>query len=147
MSHVPPHRWADAWRGKLSEGEVAAMDHHAATCARCAKARDRITRASSQAFPAIKTAPPPEVAWDSVRARVHWAVSSEKRARSRTRGRPRAYLVAGMQEPFFLENATRWADALNDAGADVVMTERVGLHGDAFWREEFPLMVAWAFGR
>ena len=60
---------------------------------------------------------------------------------------PRAYLVAGTLEPFFLENATRWADALRDAGADVVMAERVGSHGDAFWREEFPLMVAWAFGR
>jgi enterochelin esterase-like enzyme len=59
---------------------------------------------------------------------------------------PRAYLVAGSLEPFFLENATRWAVALRDAGADVVMTERVGSHGDAFWREEFPLMVAWAFG-
>jgi enterochelin esterase-like enzyme len=60
---------------------------------------------------------------------------------------PRAYLVAGTLEPFFRENATRWADALRGAGADVVMTERVGSHGDAFWREEFPLMVAWAFGR
>jgi enterochelin esterase-like enzyme len=60
---------------------------------------------------------------------------------------PRAYLVAGTLEPFFLENATRWATALRDAGADVVMSERVGSHGDAFWREEFPLMVAWAFGR
>ena len=60
---------------------------------------------------------------------------------------PRAYLVAGTQEPFFLENATRWADALRDAGVDVVMTERVGSHGNAFWKEEFPLMVAWAFGR
>ena len=59
---------------------------------------------------------------------------------------PRAYLVAGTLEPFFLENATRWAVALRDAGADVVMNERVGSHGDAFWREEFPLMVAWAFG-
>jgi enterochelin esterase-like enzyme len=59
---------------------------------------------------------------------------------------PRTYLVAGTQEPFFLENATRWAVALRDAGADVVMTERVGSHGGAFWREEFPLMVAWAFG-
>jgi enterochelin esterase-like enzyme len=59
---------------------------------------------------------------------------------------PRAYLVAGTLEPFFLQNATRWADALRYAGADVVMTERVGSHGDAFWREEFPLMVAWAFG-
>jgi hypothetical protein len=26
------------------------------------------------------------------------------------------------------------------------MTERVGSHGDAFWREELPLMMAWAFG-
>jgi len=59
---------------------------------------------------------------------------------------PRAYLVAGMQEPFFLKNASRWADALRNAGADVVMTKRVGSHGDAFWRKEFPLMVAWAFG-
>lgn len=60
---------------------------------------------------------------------------------------PRAYLVAGRQEPFFLKNATRWADALRGAGADVVMTERAGSHGDAFWQEELPLMVAWAFGR
>ncbi len=60
---------------------------------------------------------------------------------------PRAYLVAGTREPFFLENATRWANALRDAGADVVMTERPGSHGDAFWQEELPLMVAWAFGR
>jgi pimeloyl-ACP methyl ester carboxylesterase len=60
---------------------------------------------------------------------------------------PRAYLVAGTLEPFFLENATRWAVALRDAGADVVMSERVGSHGGAFWEEEFPLMVAWAFGR
>ena len=60
---------------------------------------------------------------------------------------PRAYLVAGRQEPFFLENAIRWADALRDGGADVVMAERVGSHGGAFWNEEFPSMVAWAFGR
>src|SRR5580765_7173002 len=49
----------------------------------------------------------------------------------------------GTLEPFFLENATRWATALRGAGAEVVMSERVGSHGDAFWREEFPLMVAW----
>ena len=60
---------------------------------------------------------------------------------------PRAYFVAGTQEPFFLANAGRWADALRDAGADVVMTERAGSHGDTFWREELPLMVMWAFGR
>ena len=60
---------------------------------------------------------------------------------------PRTYLVAGTLEPFFLDNATRWATALRDAGADVVMRERVGSHGAALWRAEFPLMVAWAFGR
>jgi enterochelin esterase-like enzyme len=60
---------------------------------------------------------------------------------------PRAYLVGGHGEPFFLANARAWADALRDAGADVVMTERDGSHGGAFWKEELPLMVGWAFGR
>ncbi len=60
---------------------------------------------------------------------------------------PRVYLVAGTLEPFFHDNATRWALALRAAGADVVMRERVASHGDALWRGEFPLMVAWAFGR
>jgi enterochelin esterase-like enzyme len=60
---------------------------------------------------------------------------------------PRAYLVGGRQEPWFFENATRWADALRAAGADVVITEREGTHGGDFWRTEFPLMVRWAFGR
>ena len=59
---------------------------------------------------------------------------------------PRTYLVAGTEEPFFGDNAKRWADALREAGGDVVMTERAGDHGDPFWFEEFPLMVAWAFG-
>jgi acetyl esterase/lipase len=59
---------------------------------------------------------------------------------------PRVYLVAGLQEPFFGENAARWADALRDAGAEVVTTEQAGSHGDAFTKREFPLMVAWAFG-
>ena len=60
---------------------------------------------------------------------------------------PRTYLVAGSQESFFLKNASRWATALRGADAEVVMTERVGSHGDEFWREELPLMVAWAFRR
>jgi hypothetical protein len=60
---------------------------------------------------------------------------------------PRAYLVAGWREPFFLSNAARWAGALRDAGADVVMSRRAGSHGGPFWAGEFRLMVAWAFGR
>jgi enterochelin esterase-like enzyme len=60
---------------------------------------------------------------------------------------PRTYLTAGRSEPFFLENANRWADSLRAAGAEVVLTERDGDHGDPFWRAEFPRMVAWAFRR
>jgi enterochelin esterase-like enzyme len=60
---------------------------------------------------------------------------------------PRAYFVAGTEEPFFRENATRWAVALRNAGAEVVLQERPGSHGDAFWQREFPLMIAWALGR
>ncbi|KQW75762.1 esterase [Devosia sp. Root413D1] len=59
---------------------------------------------------------------------------------------PRAYLTAGTLEPFFLENAIRWAEALRIAGADVVMSECVGDHGDPFWQAEFVRMVRWAFG-
>src|ERR1700733_7292812 len=51
---------------------------------------------------------------------------------------PRTYLFAGTQEPFFLDNATRWAVALRDAGADVLMCERDVSHGARLWRTEFP---------
>ena len=50
---------------------------------------------------------------------------------------PRTYLVAGTLEQFFLDNATRWAVALADAGAEVVMSERVGSHGPVLWRRSF----------
>jgi predicted esterase len=60
---------------------------------------------------------------------------------------PRVYLFAGTLEPFFLDNATRWAVALRNAGADVTTSERVASHGATPWQGEFPLMVGWAFGR
>jgi enterochelin esterase-like enzyme len=60
---------------------------------------------------------------------------------------PRAYLVGGTEEPWFLANAARWAKALREAGADVRLAEREGAHGGAFWRTELPLMLTWAFGR
>lgn len=60
---------------------------------------------------------------------------------------PSCYLVAGQEEPFFAENAKRWLDAIQEADGDVVMKIRDGDHGGAFWFEEFPLMVSWAFGR
>ena len=56
---------------------------------------------------------------------------------------PRTYLVGGTGEPWFLDNARRWSDALVAAGHDVVMAERDGEHGGDFWFDEFPLMLAW----
>ena len=58
---------------------------------------------------------------------------------------PRTYLVAGTQEPFFLDNADRWARALESAGGVVRFAHRDADHGTALWRAEFPLMVEWAF--
>ena len=60
---------------------------------------------------------------------------------------PRVYLYGGTEEPFFLDNATKWATALRQAGADVVLTERAVSHGADQWQSEFPHMLEWAFGR
>lgn len=57
---------------------------------------------------------------------------------------PRVYLTAGTLEPFFLDNARRWTEALMSGGADVVFSEQVGDHGDPFWQAEFVKMVSWA---
>ena len=43
------------------------------------------------------------------------------------------------------QGISQWGGVLETADADVVMRERAGSHGGAFWREEFPLMAAWAF--
>jgi len=59
---------------------------------------------------------------------------------------PRAYLLAGDDEPFFLANATRWADALLAARGDVTLAQRAGEHGGAFWYDELPAMLTWVFG-
>jgi enterochelin esterase-like enzyme len=59
---------------------------------------------------------------------------------------PRTYLTGGTDEPWFYENAARWATALEAAGKDVVITQRPGNHGDPFWRDELARQVAWAFG-
>lgn len=58
---------------------------------------------------------------------------------------PPTYLVAGTQEPFFLENAKRWADALRNNDKKVIFEERDAGHDDVMWRAELPKMIAWAF--
>ncbi|MGN6110282.1 MAG: FecR family protein [Kofleriaceae bacterium] len=89
--HVAPHRWADAWAGRVEEAERADMERHAEKCPRCARARARIHRASDS-FAAIRTQSSPDLPWDSVRARVHWSVSTERRQtgqhRRQSRRRP-----------------------------------------------------------
>lgn len=95
--HVAPHRWADAFAGKLADDEVAALEGHAEECPSCARARDRVRRAS-QSFPALKAQSAPDLSWDGVRARVHWSVSKERRARrgNAEMGRPLAFVTAGV---------------------------------------------------
>jgi hypothetical protein len=70
------------------------MDRHAELCRRCARQRDRVTSASNS-YAVIRTQSPPEVAWDAVRARVHWSVSSERRSRARIHGTGPAILAWG----------------------------------------------------
>ena len=92
--HVPPHRWGDAFAGKLGEDELAAIEQHADGCPRCARARDRVQRAS-QSFPVLRAQSAPDLGWDGVRARVHWAVSTEKHARVRQPNPRLAWLATG----------------------------------------------------
>jgi len=88
MTHVPPHRWADALAGRLDDAEQRAIERHAANCPSCARARDRVQRASDS-FVAIKNQPPPELPWDSVRARIHWSVSTERNERIKLDAEPK----------------------------------------------------------
>jgi ferric-dicitrate binding protein FerR (iron transport regulator) len=91
--HVAPHRWADAFAGKLAADELDKLERHADECASCARARARIQRAS-QSFPALRAQPAPDLAWDGVRARVHWSVSTERHARVADQRRVRPYAIA-----------------------------------------------------
>lgn len=89
--HIAPHHWADAWAGRVGDDERATMDRHAAACRACARVRDRVQRASDS-FSSIRARQTPELPWDSVRARVHWSVSKERRAGSQPRPAARRLL-------------------------------------------------------
>jgi hypothetical protein len=91
--HVAPHRWADLWAGRVDDAERDAMERHAEGCRSCARMRHRVTRASDS-FVAIRTQSPPEVSWDSIRAKVHWSVSTERQAALRKRRPAYGWLVA-----------------------------------------------------
>src|SRR6185436_10725728 len=91
--HPPPHRWADLWAGRVEDPERVEMERHVKRCRACARVRARVTRASDS-FVAIRTQSAPEVSWDAIRARVHWSVSTERRASLRPR-RPSYSWLAG----------------------------------------------------
>ncbi len=105
-SHIAPHLWADAIAGSIAPQRLDMMERHAAGCPRCARARNEVERATST-FAAIRNQVAPAVGWDSVRARVHWSVSTAKHSRVGMRVLPRptlrtlsfalgcAFLVAG----------------------------------------------------
>ncbi|HEX7844076.1 MAG TPA: hypothetical protein VF469_41660, partial [Kofleriaceae bacterium] len=77
--HVAPHRWADLWAGRIDDAERSVMERHAERCAACARVRRRVARASDS-FLSIRTQAAPDVPWDEIRARVHWSVSTGRRA-------------------------------------------------------------------
>jgi len=60
------------------------MERHAKRCTACARVRRRVTRASDS-FASIRGQLAPEVSWDEIRAKVHWSVSTERRAALRKR--------------------------------------------------------------
>ena len=91
MKHVRPHVWADAFAGKLASDKLAAVERHAEACERCRTERDRVQHASSS-FPVIRAQSAPDLGWDSIRARVHWSVSTERHEKIRA---PRLKLWMG----------------------------------------------------
>lgn len=124
--HVRPDKWADAFAGKLATQIVDEMERHAESCASCAKARDRIESASAS-FPAIRAEQSPDLPWDTIRARVHWAVSSDRRAKARKPTRMpwiAAGLVAAGGIAFFVAREPV-APLVVPAPAPVVKRERV----------------------
>jgi hypothetical protein len=94
-AHVAPHRWADLWAGRVDDAERSVMERHAERCAACARVRRRVTRASDS-FVSIRSQTPPDVSWDAVRAKVHWSVSTERRAALRKRRPAYGWIAAGM---------------------------------------------------
>ncbi|HSS00998.1 MAG TPA: FecR family protein [Kofleriaceae bacterium] len=94
-AHVAPHRWADLWAGRVEEAERVEMERHAKRCRACQRVRQRVTRASDS-FVAIRTQSVPEVSWDAIRAKVHWSVSTERRAALRGRRPAYVWLAAAL---------------------------------------------------
>jgi FecR protein len=104
--HVAPHRWADLWAGRVDEAERVTMERHAERCRACARVRQRVTRASDS-FATIRTQSAPEVPWDTIRARVHWSVSTERQAALRRRPPAYGWLAAATAAGVVLGLAAR----------------------------------------
>lgn len=73
--HVAPERWAALAAGEVSARSAARMQEHAARCARCRQAQERVTAARA-AMRELRDASAPELPWDSIRAKVRWALAS-----------------------------------------------------------------------
>jgi ferric-dicitrate binding protein FerR (iron transport regulator) len=80
--HIAPHRFADADAGRMDVAEREALERHAAVCSDCAGARARVRRAH-QALRDVAETEPPELGWDHIATRIHWATSAARRARER----------------------------------------------------------------
>jgi hypothetical protein len=84
MTHVAPHRLADAASGRLAPPEAAELATHLEGCERCRIAMERV-RAARRALAEIGAEEPHGLRWDHIAARIHWSVSSERRRRDRAR--------------------------------------------------------------
>jgi hypothetical protein len=122
-AHVPPHRWADLWAGRVGEAEREDMEHHAERCQACARVRKRVTRASDS-FATIRSQMSPEVSWDAIRARVHWSVSTERRAALRRRRPDWRWLAGGLAAGLAVGIASGNAPVLAPPPAPVAVKDR-----------------------
>ena len=87
MSHIAPHRLADAIAGRASARESVRVERHLSGCERCAAARDRLVRARS-AMDDLVSQSAPELGWDHIGVRVYWSTSSARHAALREKQRP-----------------------------------------------------------
>ena len=90
MKHVAPHLWADAFAGKLADDERR-RDRPSRRCLRALPRGARSRRsARRRRFPRCARNRRPSLGWDSIRARVHWSVSTERHEKIPSAARTRA---------------------------------------------------------
>ncbi len=87
MKHIAPERLAELAAKTLKEPLRAKSEEHIRGCERCEASLARIIE-GRLAMAEIKKEKAPELAWESIAARIHWSTSSEMRAQERAANAP-----------------------------------------------------------